>query len=67
MSIQSQITRIKNNVQNSLAICKANGVSVASGANSNALPAAVEALANGDIDGGVFGETATASIDGGSF
>lgn len=67
MSIKSEIARIKTNVQNSLAICKANGVSVASGANSNALPAAVEALANNDIDGGLFGETATASIDGGSF
>lgn len=67
MSIQSEIARIKNNVQSSLAICKANGVTVTSGANSNALPAAVEALANADIDGGTFGETATASVDGGTF
>lgn len=67
MSIQSEITRIKSNVQSCFTICKANGVTVASGANSNALPAAVEALANNNIDGGLFGETATASIDGGSF
>ena len=67
MSIQSEITRINSNVQSSLATCKANGVSVKSDAKSDDLPAAVEALANGSIDGGTFGEAATSSVDGGTF
>ena len=45
MSIQSEINRIKNNVQESLDVCRDAGVSVASGANSNALPSAVAELA----------------------
>lgn len=46
MSILSQINRIKANVQSALALCAAAGVAVADGANSDDLPAAVEALAN---------------------
>lgn len=46
MSIQSEINRIKNNVQESLDVCRDAGVSVASDANSDALPAATAALSN---------------------
>ena len=67
MSIQSEIARIKNNIKNALAICASGGVNVSANANSNDLPAAVEALANADIDGGTFGEAATSSVDGGTF
>lgn len=45
MSIQSEIERINNNVQDSLSICAENGVEVEENANSDALPAAVAALA----------------------
>lgn len=67
MSIQSEITRIKNNIKSALDVCKSEGVSVASTATSNDLPAAVQALANSDIDGGTFGEATTSSVDGGTF
>lgn len=46
MSIQSEITRINNNVQTTLSTIAATGVAVASDANSDALPAAAAALAN---------------------
>ena len=44
MSIQSEIDRIRSNVQNTLDIVESTGVNVGSG--SNALPNAVAALAN---------------------
>lgn len=66
MSIQSQINRIKGNVQQTLQIIKAEGVEA--GTTSDDLPAAVTALSSMDIDGGNFTDTATASdIDGGTF
>lgn len=46
MSIQSEINRINNNVQDSLDVCRDAGVSVASDANSNDLPGATRALAS---------------------
>ena len=55
MSIQSQITRIKNNVQNTLTIIRNAGLTVASDANSDSLPDLVDELAN-DVDGGSFVE-----------
>lgn len=46
MSIQSEINRINNNVQESLDVIRDAGVSVASNANSNDLPGATRALAS---------------------
>lgn len=48
MSIQSEITRINNNVQTTLNTIAETGVSV--GTNSDALPAAAAALANEKLD-----------------
>lgn len=46
MSIQSEITRISNNVQNTIDIIEATEVTVPEGANSNNLPSLAAALAN---------------------
>lgn len=46
MSISSEITRITNNVQNTIDIIEATGVTVPDGANSNNLPSLAAALAN---------------------
>lgn len=67
MSIQSQITRIKNNVQNVLTIIREYGLPVVDGANSDSLPGLVEELANGGIECGSFTESAYGTVDGGSF
>lgn len=68
MSIQSEISRITNNIRNAFSICVSAGVDVAAGANSDELPAAVEALANSDIDCGTFTDTVSgAAVDAGTF
>lgn len=68
MSILTQINRIRDNVQAALAVCSSAGVEVADGAASDQLPAAVEALAYGDIDCGFFGDAASVGdIDAGTF
>ena len=46
MSIESEITRISNNVQNTIDTIEATGVTVPEGANSNNLPSLAAALAN---------------------
>ena len=46
MSISSEITRITNNVQNTIDTIEATGVTVPDGANSNNLPSLAAALAN---------------------
>ena len=46
MSIQSEITRITNNVQNTIDVIEQTGVSVPAGANSDNLPSLAQALAN---------------------
>lgn len=70
MSIQSEINRINNNVQESLDVCRDAGVSVASDANSNDLPGATRALASsflpltGGTVSGVLTVTGGANISG---
>ena len=46
MSIQNEIDRISNNVQNTIDVIKQTGVSVPAGANSDNLPSLAAALAN---------------------
>lgn len=46
MSIQSEITRITNNVQDTIDLIEQTGVSVPAGANSDNLPLLAQALAN---------------------
>ena len=46
MSIQSEITRITNNVQDTIDVIEQTGVSVPDGANSDNLPSLAQALAN---------------------
>ena len=46
MSIQSEITRISNNVQNTIDVIEQTGVSVPAGANSDILPSLAQSLAN---------------------
>ena len=46
MSIQSEIDRIQDNVQNTIAAIQAAGVAVPAGASSNDMPSLVQALAN---------------------
>lgn len=46
MSIQSEITRITNNVQETIDVIEQTGVSVPDGANSDSLPSLAQALAN---------------------
>ena len=46
MSIQSEITRISNNVQNTIDVIEQTGVSVPAGANSDTLPSLAQSLAN---------------------
>ena len=46
MSISSEITRISNNVQNTIDTIEATGVTVPEGANSDGLPSLAQALAN---------------------
>ena len=46
MSIQGEITRITNNVQNTIDTIEATGVTVPDGANSDDLPSLAQALAN---------------------
>lgn len=68
MSIQSEITRISNNIKNALNIIKSAGISVADSANSDNLPGLVDELANADIDCGGFSDAATTGdIDAGAF
>ena len=50
MSIQSEITRISNNVQNTIDVIEQTGVSVPAGANSDALPSLAQSLANDKQD-----------------
>lgn len=50
MSIQSEITRIFNNVQNTIDVIEQTGVSVPAGANSDTLPSLVQSLANNKQD-----------------
>ena len=59
MSIQSEIDRIRSNVQNTLDIVESTGVDVGSG--SDALPNAVAALANEKQDKLTFDATPTAN------
>ena len=68
MSIQTQITRINGNVQGTLSILSAAGISVPSGANSDHLEALVDEAVNGDIDCGTFTDaSSTNTIDAGTF
>lgn len=69
MSIRSEITRISTNIKNTLDVVKGAGISVSTTANSNDLPTLVSALANGDIDCGLFTDAAstTGNIDNGTF
>ena len=46
MSIQNEIDRISNNVQNTIDVIEQTGVSVPAGANSDNLPSLAQALAN---------------------
>ena len=46
MSIQSEITRITNNVQDTIDVIEQTGVSIPAGANSDNLPSLAQALAN---------------------
>ena len=46
MSIQSEITRITNNVQDTIDVIEQAGVSIPAGANSDSLPSLAQALAN---------------------
>ena len=46
MSIQSEITRISNNVQNTIDVIEQTGVPVPAGANSDTLPSLAQTLAN---------------------
>ena len=46
MSVQNEITRISNNVQNTIDVIEQTGVSVPAGANSDNLPSLAQALAN---------------------
>lgn len=46
MSIQSEITRITNNVQDTIDVIEQTGVPVPAGANSDNLPSLAQALAN---------------------
>lgn len=46
MSIQSEVTRITNNVQDTIDVIEQTGVSVPDGANSDNLPSLAQALAN---------------------
>ena len=46
MSIQGEITRITNNVQDTIDVIEQTGVSVPDGANSDNLPSLAQALAN---------------------
>lgn len=46
MSIQSEIIRITNNVQDTIDVIKQTGVSVPAGANSDNLPSLAQAVAN---------------------
>lgn len=46
MSIQSEIIRITNNVQDTIDVIKQTGVSIPAGANSDNLPSLAQALAN---------------------
>lgn len=46
MSIQGEITRITNNVQDTIDVIEQTGVSVPAGANSDNLPSLAQALAN---------------------
>ena len=50
MSIQSEITRISNNVQNTIDVIEQTGVSVPAGANSDTLPSLAQSLANAQQD-----------------
>lgn len=50
MSISSEITRITNNVQNTIDVIEQTGVSVPAGANSDALPSLAQSLANDKQD-----------------
>lgn len=67
MSIPAQIERIRDNVQRALAVCAAAGVDVAAEATSDHLPAAVEELANADIDCGSFTDAVVSATDLGTF
>ena len=68
MSIQSEINRIRSNISSSLDILSDYGVSVDATANSNDLPYLISALAQMDIDCGLFGEYETvAAMDLGAF
>lgn len=68
MSIQTELTRINNNIKNAFAACRNAGVSVAANATSNDLTTAINAVANMDIDCGTFTDTTSgAAIDGGTF
>ena len=46
MSIQGEITRITNNVQDTIDVIEQTGVSIPAGANSDNLPSLAQALAN---------------------
>lgn len=63
MSISSEITRITNNVQNTIDIIEATGVTVPEGANSNNLPSLAAALANEKQDKVTGGEGEVAGFD----
>ena len=70
MSIQSEIARIRTNIQNALTIIRNAGLTATADANSDQLPDLVAELASkgeGDIDCGAFTDTAAESIDGGTF
>lgn len=50
MSIQNEIDRISNNVQNTIDVIEQTGVSVPAGANSDTLPSLAQSLANNKQD-----------------
>lgn len=68
MSIQSQITRIRTNIQNTISIVAGSWVTVPDDATSDSLPALVDELANGDFDCGLFTDAVqTGAMDCGEF
>ena len=62
MSIQSEITRIANNVRQSFTLLTEAGIDVSSTANSDNLPDLIFDLAHTVVDCGMFGETETGTV-----
>lgn len=60
MSVQSELSRLSGNVQNTLDVISSTGIAVEEGANSNNLPALVLELANTKQDALTFDDVPTA-------